>query len=59
MRAAYACERYQQLTGVAAPIIAGERMVDKEDDKSARQVLAHELGHGRVDVISSYIGSSR
>ena len=59
LRAAYACERYQQLTGAAAPIIAGERMVSKEDDKTARQVLAHELGHGRVDVISSYIGSSR
>lgn len=59
LRAAYTCERYQQLTGAPAPVLAGERTASKEDDKTARQVLAQELGHGRIDVLSSYIGSAR
>ena len=59
LRAAYACERYQQLTGAAAPVVAGGRQVSKEEDTAARWVLTQELGHGRIDVVSSYIGSGR
>ncbi len=59
LRAAYACERYRQLTGAAAPAVAGRRGVDKATDRAARQVISRELGHGRIDVVAAYVGSAR
>ena len=59
LRAAYACERYLALTGYPAPVIAGRRLVNVEIDRQARFTVAAELGHGRMDVISTYIGSGR
>lgn len=59
LRAAFACDRYRQLTGAAAPVVQGARCVSKEADRNARRVLAIELGHNRVDVLSAYIGSAR
>ncbi|MFQ6024279.1 MAG: integrase, partial [Acidiferrobacterales bacterium] len=59
LRAAFACERYQDMTGCPAPAVAGGRSADKDDDLCARQAIAHELGHGRVDVIAAYVGSSK
>lgn len=58
LRAAYACERYRELTGHEAPICraAGESAPDKETDKSAREIISRELGHGRIDVTNSYLG---
>lgn len=56
LRAAYACERYEQLTGHAAPVVAGERLADRETDREAREQITEELGHGRVDVVSEYVG---
>jgi|SaaInl5LU_22_DNA_1037371.scaffolds.fasta_scaffold15204_1 hypothetical protein len=59
MRAAYACERYQQTTGFTAPVITGTRQADKTLDVQARVILSQELGHNRIDVIAAYIGSSK
>ena len=59
MRAAYACQRYQEITGCAAPTIAGVRRADKTLDTQARGILSQELGHNRLDVMASYIGSRR
>ena len=59
MRAAYACERYEALTGFAAPVVAGKRLASKTVDQQARKILSQELGHGRTDVIAAYIGSSQ
>lgn len=59
MRAAYACERYQAITGYPAPVIAGKRQADKAPDQKARTLLAQELGHNRIDVVAAYIGSSQ
>jgi hypothetical protein len=59
LRVAYACERYQALTGVAAPVVAGKRIADRESDRAARAIIATELGHGRIEVVASYCGSSR
>lgn len=59
LRAAYACERYRQLTGCPPPVMAqGRRIASDAADRQARTVLAHELGHGpdRIDVVSDYIG---
>jgi len=58
-RAAYACQRYEQITGHPAPAVAGERLASKDDDLKARLTISKELGHGRVDVLVSYVGSSR
>lgn len=59
LRSAYACDRYAELAGAPAPVIAGERLADKDDDKAARRVLSQELGHNRVDVVAAYVGSAR
>jgi hypothetical protein len=57
-RAAYACERYQTLTGRAAPVVSGQRptATERASDASARMVIARELGHGRIDVLAAYVG---
>ena len=59
LRAAYACDRYRQLTGSAAPVVAGRLCVDRSTDRAARQTIAQEMGHGRIGVTSSYIGGTR
>lgn len=57
LRAAYACERYEQLTGHAAPVNGGHcYRVDRGLDQRARQQISLELGHNRIDVVSAYIG---
>lgn len=60
LRAAYACERYEQLTGLNAPVNGGRvHREDRELDQRARQQISHELGHNRIDVVSAYIGGRR
>lgn len=57
LRAAYACERYKQLTGHTAPVNSGGGCrIDRNLDQLARQQISLELGHGRVDVVTAYIG---
>lgn len=60
LRAAYACERYEQLTGFLAPVNGGRAYrEDRELDQRARRQISHELGHNRIDVVSAYIGGRR
>jgi hypothetical protein len=59
LRAAYACDRFRQLTGSAAPVIAGRVCVDRSTDRAARQTIAQELGHARIEVVATYIGGAR
>ncbi|MCE5991357.1 integrase domain-containing protein [Pseudomonas sp. KCA11] len=57
LRAAYACERYEQITQHPAPINGGQCCkVDKTLDRKARRQISYELGHGRIDVVAAYIG---
>ncbi|WP_299314753.1 integrase domain-containing protein [uncultured Halomonas sp.] len=56
LRSAYACERYQQLTGHAAPVLGGQ--APRGGDRAARLQIAHELGHGRSIITNSYLGAS-
>ncbi|EJL05162.1 site-specific recombinase, phage integrase family [Pseudomonas fluorescens Q2-87] len=57
LRAAYACERYEQITHHLAPINGGRgRRLDPCLDREARFQISYELGHGRIDVVSAYIG---
>ncbi len=54
LRAAYACERYEAITGQAPPVLGG--WADRDADEQARAIIAQELGHGRSEIASSYIG---
>ncbi|WP_286778013.1 integrase domain-containing protein [Pseudomonas sp. UBA2311] len=57
LRAAYACERYEQITQHLAPINGGQCVrVDRSLDSEARTQISYELGHGRIDVVAAYIG---
>ena len=58
LRSAYACERYEAITGHAAPC-AGGQILDKDVDYGARLVISEELGHGRIDVVSEYVGGRK
>jgi len=60
LRAAYACEQYQQMTGSPAPVLTGNRRTtDRPSDQKARAIIAALLGHGRPQVLSAYLGSAR
>ncbi|MFK0343312.1 integrase domain-containing protein [Pseudomonas asiatica] len=60
LRAAYACERYEQITQHPAPINGGQCcQVDKNLDRKARWQTSYELGHCRINVVSAYIGGRR
>ena len=57
LRAAFACERYEQITQHRAPINGGQYyQVDRSLDRKARRQISYELGHGRLDVAAAYIG---
>lgn len=60
LRAAFACDRYQELVGVLAPVFPrpeGISYVDSDVVQSARQIVSRELGHERLDVTNAYLGS--
>lgn len=57
LRAAYASERYEQITQHPAPINGGLCcQTDRNLDREARRQISYELGHGRIDVVAAYIG---
>ncbi|RAS23612.1 MULTISPECIES: integrase domain-containing protein [unclassified Pseudomonas] len=57
LRAAYACERYEQITRLRAPINGGKCcQIDRRLDRDAQRQISYDLGHGRVDVVAAYIG---
>ncbi len=57
LRAAYACERYQIITGYKSPVLNKSHHCPKDQDQTARAVIAEELGHHRISVVASYIGA--
>lgn len=57
LRAAYACERFEQITHHRAPINGGRCfLADRNLDREARRQISYELGHGRIEVVAAYIG---
>ncbi|WP_437880104.1 integrase domain-containing protein [Pseudomonas sp. LRF_L74] len=57
LRAAYVCERYEQITQHRTPINGGRCYeIDRSLDHDARKQISYELGHGRIDVVAAYIG---
>ncbi|AIS18668.1 integrase [Pseudomonas rhizosphaerae] len=57
LRAAYACERYEQIAQHPAPINGGQCcQVDGKLDHEARRQISYVLAHGLIDVVAAYIG---
>jgi hypothetical protein len=57
LRAAYACERYEQITHHPAPINGCQcYQLDRRLDQEARVQISYELGHNRIVVVAAYIG---
>ncbi len=61
LRHAYAQERYQELTGWAAPAAGGPSMrqltpEQREQDHAARVTISAELGHVREQITTVYLG---
>ena len=63
LRHAYAQGRYEELTGWAAPAAGGKKgklsNEEKAIDHRARMTISEELGHGRQQISSVYLGVSR
>ena len=57
LRHRYAQERYWELTGSLPPNCDGPLETWAMDDR-ARQMISEELGHGRKQVTSAYLGSA-
>lgn len=57
LRAAYAWQRYREITGQPPRLSGGK--VSKAEDRAVRLTIAHELGHSRVNVTVSYLGGIR
>jgi hypothetical protein len=57
LRAAWACERYEEISGATAPVVQAGTSLGQENDDSFRLILARELGHDRIDVVAAYIGA--
>ena len=57
LRVAYACQRYSDITGNDAPCNQmSKTRVPAVIDEPARQTISNELGHGRGQIVSAYIG---
>ena len=61
LRHAYAQERYLELTGWPCPVQGGPHRtamspVDRASDETARLTIAEELGHGREEITTVYLG---
>lgn len=60
LRHDYAQRRYLEITGWQAPAVAGVRKLTPEErlkDHEARNQISEELGHGRIAITNSYLGS--
>lgn len=62
-RHAYAQQRYRVLTGQACPLAGGKRWADmsaseRAADRAARLKISAELGHGRLKITDTYLGSA-
>jgi len=60
LRAANACESFEEITHHRAPINGGQCcLTDRSLDREARRQIRYELGHGRIDEVAAYLGGRR
>lgn len=60
LRHGYAQNRYFELMGFPCPAVGGIRELtaeEKQKDKAIRLQISEELGHSRINITSTYIGS--
>lgn len=62
-RHAYAQKRYLELTGWPCPLAGGKRRhkmteEERQHDRDARAQISAELGHGRLSITDTYLGSA-
>jgi hypothetical protein len=57
LRAAWACERYEEISGLTAPVLQADTSPGQKNDDPFRLTLARELGHDRTNVVAAYIGA--
>lgn len=62
-RHAYAQQRYKALTGSASPLAGGKSWKEmtgreRDADRAARRQISAELGHGRLKITDTYLGSA-
>ncbi|GAA3075441.1 integrase domain-containing protein [Rhizobium viscosum] len=62
-RHAYAQQRYKVLAGLPCPLAGGKTWKEmtpkeREADRAARRQISAELGHGRLKVTDTYLGSA-
>jgi hypothetical protein len=63
LRHAYAQDRYQVLTGFACPLAGGKSwkamsVGEHASDRAARRQISAELGHARLKITDTYLGSA-
>lgn len=63
LRHAYAQRRYQMLTGRPCPLAGGKSWkamsaAERVADRAARRQVSAELGHGRLKITDTYLGSA-
>ena len=61
LRHQYAQARYEALTGWQAPAAGGPTTgtltpAQRQIDAQARQIISHELGHERPQIVTLYVG---
>jgi len=58
LRACKACEWFEDLTGMMAPVFKQGR-VSKKDERAARLIISKRLGHSREDITNAYLGGKK
>ena len=63
LRHQYAQSRYEELTGWKSPLAGGPKQKDltpdqRDKDKEVRLLISKELGHERLQITATYIGSN-
>lgn len=63
LRHNYAQQRYRILTGASCPLAGGKRWkemstAERESDRAARRQISAELGHARLKITDTYLGSA-
>lgn len=63
LRHRYAQQRYQTLTGQPCPLAGGKRWKamstkEQQNDRGARRQISAELGHARLKITDTYLGSA-
>ncbi len=62
LRHDYLTTRFEQVSGVPAPVVGGVTSVvglPKDVLRDAQQVVSHEAGHARRSISTAYLGSAR